>query len=123
PVVMVALILFLRFSDYGVVIRASSENADRAMLLGVPVPRLSTIVWALAAVLSAVAVLLRVPILGFTSFISVSGGGTSLLLRTLAAAVIGRMENLPRTVIAALAIGVFENAAIWQVPRTTIVDA
>ena len=123
PVVMLAVIAFLRFTDYGVVIRAAAENGDRASLLGIPVPRLSTIVWAIAGLLSAVAVILRVPILGFTSFVSVSGAGNALLLRTLAAAVIGRMENLPRTVIAALAIGIFESAAIWQVPRTTVVDA
>lgn len=123
PLVMLAVIAFLRFTDYGVVIRAAAENGDRASLLGVPVPRLSTIVWAIAAVLSALAVLLRIPILGFTSFLSVSGAGNALLLRTLAAAVIGRMENLPRTVIAALGIGVFQQAADWQVARTTIVDA
>lgn len=123
PLIMGAVIAFLRFTDYGIVIRAAAENGERASLLGVPVPRLSTIVWAIAGLLSAAAVILRVPILGFSSFASVSGAGNSLLLRTLAAAVIGRMENLPRTVIAAIAIGVFENAAIWQVPRTTVVDA
>jgi branched-chain amino acid transport system permease protein len=123
PIIMLMVIGFLRFTDYGVVIRAAAENGDRASLLGIPVPRLSTIVWAIAGVLSATAVILRVPILGFTSFVSVSGAGNALLLRTLAAAVIGRMENLPRTVIAALAIGIFESAAVWQVPRTTVVDA
>jgi branched-chain amino acid transport system permease protein len=123
PVVMLAVIAFLRFTDYGIVIRAAAENGDRASLLGVPVPRLSTIVWTIAGVLSAVAVILRVPILGFTSFVSVSGAGNALLLRTLASAVIGRMENLPRTVLAAIGIGIFESAAIWQVPRTTVVDA
>lgn len=123
PLVMLAVIGFLRFSDYGVVIRAAAENGDRASLLGIPVPRLSTIVWAIAGLLSATAVILRVPILGFTSFVSVSGAGNALLLRTLAAAVIGRMDNLPRTVAAAVAIGIFESAAIWQVPRTTVVDA
>jgi branched-chain amino acid transport system permease protein len=123
PLVMLAVTAFLRYTDYGVVIRAAAENGDRASLLGIPVPRLSTIVWAIAAVLSATAVMLRVPILGFTSFLTVSGAGNSLLLRTLAASVIGRMENLPRTVIAAIAIGVFERTAVWQVPRTTIVDA
>lgn len=123
PALMAGLIAFLRFSDYGVAIRAASENADRAGLLGIPVPRLSTIVWAAAALLSATAVLLRVPIVGFASFNSVSAGGPQLLLRTLAAAVIGRMESLPRTVVAAIAIGVFESSAVWQTSRTTVVDA
>lgn len=123
PLIMAAVIGFLRYTDYGIVIRASAENGDRAGLLGVPVPRLSTIVWAIAGVLSAVAVLLRVPLLGFTSFVSVSGAGNALLLRTLAAAVIGRMESLPRTVVAAIAIGIFEEGAEWNIPRTTVVDA
>jgi branched-chain amino acid transport system permease protein len=123
PLIMLVVTAFLRYTDYGVVIRAAAENGDRASLLGVPVPRLSTIVWTIAAMLSATAVMLRVPILGFTSFLSVSGAGNAMLLRTLAAAVIGRMENLPRTVVAAIAIGMFEHSASWQLSRTTIVDA
>src|SRR5581483_1355554 len=63
-----ALTIFLRRSTYGVAIRASAENRDRAQLLGVPVGRLSTIVWAIAAVFSALTVMLRVPIVGFASF-------------------------------------------------------
>ena len=123
PIVMVVVGAFLRYTDYGISIRAAAENGDRASLLGIPVPRLSTIVWSLAAVLSALASILRVPIEGFSSFASVSGAGNSLLLRTLAAAVIARMESLPRAVAAALAIGVFENAANWNLGRTTVVDA
>jgi branched-chain amino acid transport system permease protein len=122
-VVMVGIASFLRFTDYGVAIRAAAENGDRANLLGIPVPRLATMVWALAALLSALGAILRVPLLGFASFASVSGAGNAMLLRTLAAAVIGRMENLPRTVLAALGIGVFERVAIWNLPRTTVVDA
>jgi branched-chain amino acid transport system permease protein len=80
-------------------------------------------VWITAGVLSALAAIMRVPLVGFASFASVSGAGNSLLLRTLAAAVIGRMENLPRAAAAAVAIGVFENVAVWNLPRTTVVDA
>ena len=115
--------LFLRFSSYGIAIRAAAENNERAVLLGIPVPRLDTIVWALAGLFSALAVLMRVPVLGFNSFTSVSGGGDALLLRTLAAAVIGRMENLPRTIAAALGIGVFESLATWTSSNVTLVDA
>ncbi|HZB72698.1 MAG TPA: ABC transporter permease [Acidimicrobiales bacterium] len=123
PVVLLALVAFLRFSPYGMAIRAAAENGDRARLMGIPVPRLSTIVWTIAGVLSALAVLLRVCITGFSSFSSVSGGGSSLLLFTLAAAVIGRMERLPTTVAAAVALGVFQEAVIWNWSNTTLVDA
>ncbi|HVM51884.1 MAG TPA: ABC transporter permease [Acidimicrobiales bacterium] len=123
PLIMIGLIAFLRFTDYGIAIRASAENGDRANLLGIPVKRLSTLVWAMAGFLSATAVILRIPLVGFASFQSVSGSGNALLLRTLAAAVIGRMESLPRTVVAAIGIGIFQEAAAWQYSDTDFVDA
>ena len=117
------LIGFLHWSAYGTAIRAAAENGDRAVLLGVPVPRLDTIVWAAAAVLSAAAVLLRVPVLGFAGFATVTGVGNDLLLRTLAVAVIGRMDSLPRTAVAAIGIGIFESLATWTYSNTVYVDA
>lgn len=123
PVIILALTAFLRLTDYGVAIRASAENGDRAQLLGMPVTRLSTIVWGIVALMSAVAVILRISILGFTTFSSVSGGGPSLLLRTFAAAVIARMENMVVAAVAALGIGVFESSAIWIFSNSTYSDA
>ena len=121
--ICVALALFMRRSKYGLAIRAASENGERATLLGVPVARLDTIVWVIAAVLSAVTILLRVPVLGFGGFQTVTAGGDEILLRTLAAAVIGRMENMPRTAVAAIAIGIFDSGATWTFSNTTFVDA
>ncbi|MEA3020619.1 MAG: branched-chain amino acid transport system permease protein livM, partial [Actinomycetota bacterium] len=121
--VLIALTAFLRYSAYGVAIRAAAENGDRANLLGVPVKRLSTIVWALSGFMSALAVILRVPILGFSSFSSVSGGGFSLLLRTLAAAVIGGMESLPVTAAAAIGLGILQELGAWWFHNATYVDA
>jgi branched-chain amino acid transport system permease protein len=113
PVMLVGLTWFLRATHYGVAIRASADNGDRAQLLGVPVARLSTIIWTLTGLLSATAVLLRVPIVGFASFTSVSTGGAPLLLQTLAAAVVGGMSNLPVTVLAALGLGVVDQLTGW----------
>lgn len=123
PVVLVALAWFLRYTSYGIAIRAAADNGDRAQLVGIPVARLSTIVWAIAGALSALAVILRTSIFGFVSFSSVSGGGTALLMFTLAAAVLARMERMPTAVVAGIGIGVFQQAASWHWPRTTIVDA
>jgi branched-chain amino acid transport system permease protein len=122
PALVIALGLFLLRTDYGIAIRGAAENAERAGLLGVPVPRLSTIVWVAAAVLSALAVMFRATLVGFSVLSSASGAGNSLLLFTLAAAVVGKMENLPRTVMAALFLGVFQEVAIWTWSNTTIVD-
>jgi branched-chain amino acid transport system permease protein len=122
PTVVAGLGLFLLRTDYGTAIRGAAENADRAGLLGVPVPRLGTIVWTGAAVLSAMAVMFRTTLVGFSVLSSASGAGNSLLLFTLAAAVVGRMESLPRTVLAAVFLGMFQEVAIWTWSNTTIVD-
>lgn len=123
PIVLLTLALFLRYTHYGIAIRASAENGDRARLLGVPVRRLSTLIWTITGVLSALAVLLRVPIIGFSSFDSVSSGGLPLLLQTLTAAVIGSMTSLPVTVVAAIGIGIADQLSAWSFRDATYVDA
>jgi branched-chain amino acid transport system permease protein len=123
PVVLGALAWFLRYTHYGVAIRAAAENGDRARLLGVPVRRLSTLIWTVTGVMSALAVLLRVPIIGFSSFDSVSSGGLPLLLQTLTAAVVGSMASLPVTVVAAVGIGIADQLSAWTFRDATYVDA
>ncbi len=73
--------------------------------------------------LSTVAILLQTPVLGFGGFQTVSTTGDDVLIRILAAAVIGRMESMPRTAVAALAIGIFDAGATWTYSNTTFVDA
>jgi branched-chain amino acid transport system permease protein len=119
PIVMLGLAAFFRYTRVGIAVRASAESADRAALLGVPVKRVQTLVWVLAAGLSALAVLLRLPIQG----VSIGGAlGPALLLRALAAAVLGRME-MPRTFLFALVLGMMEQAVLFVTGRTLIVDA
>ena len=118
PIVLALLVWFLRYTNYGVAIRAAADNGDRAKL-----QRLSTIMWTITGVLSALAVLLRVPILGFESFTSVSSGGLDLLLQTLTAAVIAGMTSLPVTVAAAIGLGVAEQLGAWTFHDATFVDA
>ncbi|HVW33113.1 MAG TPA: branched-chain amino acid ABC transporter permease, partial [Acidimicrobiia bacterium] len=104
PVVLALITLFLRRSAIGVGIRASSANAERAMLLGIPVRRLSTVVWAVAAVLSALSAMLAAPLIGSGSGFT---SGPALLLPALAAAVLARMESLPVAMAAGIGIGIF----------------
>ncbi|MEX2393007.1 MAG: branched-chain amino acid ABC transporter permease, partial [Actinomycetota bacterium] len=74
----------------------------------------------LAAGMSGASALLRAPIVG-VSIGSVLG--PSLLLRALAAAVIGRMESLPVTFVAAIGLGVIEQAVFWDTGRSLVTDA
>jgi len=110
---------FFRRSDTGIGIRAAADSAERALLLGIPVRRLSTITWILAAGLSGVASMLSAPILG-PNLGGVSGPES--LLAPLAAAVIARMESLPVTLAAGIGIGIFQQAVFWNYPRSSTVD-
>ncbi|HUF31976.1 MAG TPA: ATP-binding cassette domain-containing protein [Acidimicrobiales bacterium] len=111
PLVVVAVATLLRRSAAGVAIRASADDGDRAALLGVPVHRLRTIVWATAAGLAFVTVFLRGGILGLPAD---SVLGFSVLLRALVALVIGRMTNLVTVTTAAVALGVLELGIAWD---------
>jgi branched-chain amino acid transport system permease protein len=119
PAVLVAIGLFFRFTRYGIAARGAAENAERARLLGIPVSRVSLIVWGLAGLFSAVTAILRAPILGF-QLGAIAGQG--LMLRALAAAVIARMESLPTAVIAALVITMAEQTLFFSFGRSGVVD-
>ena len=119
--VLVALVgAILRYTDIGIAIRASAENGDRAALLGIPVRRVSTVVWAMAGVLSAVGVFLRGPLIGLplSGFV-----GPTILLFGLAAAVMARMEKLPLALLAGMFIGIIENASLFSLRRAAFGSA
>jgi branched-chain amino acid transport system permease protein len=119
PLVLVFMAWFLNRTNIGVAIRACSESADRASLLGVPVKRVNLVVWALAALLATIGVLLRAGVVGLPIG---SPLGVSVLMRTLAAAVVGRMERMPTIVVASVMLGVVEQAAVWHTGNTDLVD-
>ncbi len=107
-VLMASLGGFLRYTRLGVAIRASAENSDRASSLGVPVRRLSIVVWAVAGLCSGVAVFLQAPVIGLPL-----GGSVSpvVLLYGLAAAVAARLQSMPTALVAGVAIGVIEQSS------------
>jgi len=121
--VMAGLALFFRLSSVGIAIRGAAENDDRAELLGINVSNLSSLVWVLAATLSGLAAILNLTVAP-TIFGATGAGGASagILLRALAAAVVGRMENLPVTVAAAMGIAVFEQSMFWAFDNTAMTD-
>jgi branched-chain amino acid transport system permease protein len=116
-VISAALAAFFRFTDMGIAVRASAENGERAALLGIPVRRVSTVVWIIAAVLSAVAVFLRAPMVGLTLGSSI---GPSVLLYGLAAAVVARMDSLPLCVVAGMGIGIIDQSALYGTRKASL---
>jgi len=115
PSLVAALAWALNRTRYGVAVRASADNPDAARLSGISVKRMSTIVWALAGGLAAVATILSAP-LGGATVASTGDLGPGILLRTLAAAVIAGMRSLPRAMVAAVVLGVGEAVLFYNNP-------
>lgn len=105
PLALLFVGWFLNRSRLGTAIRASAERSERAAMLGIPVARLNTVVWMLAAVLSFVALFLRSGITGVP--IGFAEGLPTFLI-ALAALVIGRMENLVVIATAAIVLRLLE---------------
>ena len=119
PLALVGLAVFLRMSSVGVAIRASADSADRASLLGVPVKRLQTLVWSVASLLAFTAIFLRAGILGLPVFGALTVG---VLLRALAALVLGRMTNLLAIGANAVALGILEVSIGFAASSPLLID-
>jgi ABC-type branched-subunit amino acid transport system ATPase component/ABC-type branched-subunit amino acid transport system permease subunit len=119
PLVFVGLAMFLTRSNLGIAVRAGADRADRAATLGIPMRRLNTVVWVLATVLAFLAVYLRAGIVGLPLGAVL---GPTILLRALAAAVIGRMERLTVIALAAVLLGIVEQAVTWHWQEPAYVD-
>jgi ABC-type branched-subunit amino acid transport system permease subunit len=119
PIVALALAAFVRWSPWGLAIRAMSENADSARLSGVWVRRTSTLAWTLAGVLSAFTAILASP--GQTSVLT-QPLSPDLLLFALTAALVGAMVNLTVAFVSGIAVGVIYEVLAWNISSTAAVQ-
>lgn len=111
PLAIGGVAWFLARSRLGLAVRASAERTERAAMLGIPVARINTAVWALSAVLAFLALFLKSGITGVPLGFAV---GLPTLLQALAALVIGRLERLPTIVAMAFALGLLEQGVQWN---------
>jgi ABC-type branched-subunit amino acid transport system permease subunit len=118
PAVALALAGVMAWTPWGLSVRASSENVDSARLSGIWVRRTSTIAWMVAGVLSAVTAILASP--GQASALR-EALPPGVLLRALAAALIGAMFSFTAAFAAGIAIGVIQQLLAWNVtgPNST----
>ena len=119
PVVALALAAFIKFSPWGLAMRAMAENADSARLSGVWIRRTSTLTWTLAGVLSAFTAILAAP--GQTSVLT-QPLSPDLLLFALTAALIGAMVNLTVSFVAGIGVGVIYEILVWNISSTASVQ-
>ncbi|MCI1191912.1 branched-chain amino acid ABC transporter permease [Calidifontimicrobium sp. SYSU G02091] len=110
---LLCLVLYLMFSrsKVGIAMQAASQNQLAAYYMGIPVKKLNGVVWALAAMVAAVAGLLLAPI----TFVHANMGFIGL--KAFPAAVVGGFGSLPGAIVGGLIIGVVESLAGFYLPE------
>jgi ABC-type branched-subunit amino acid transport system permease subunit len=119
PIVAIGLAALVRWSSWGLAMRAMAENRDSARLSGVWTRRTSTVAWIVAGVLSAFTAILTSP--GQTSSLT-EVLSPELLLLALTAAIVGAMTSLSAAFVAAIAVGVVQEILVWNLSSTAQVD-
>jgi ABC-type branched-subunit amino acid transport system ATPase component/ABC-type branched-subunit amino acid transport system permease subunit len=114
PLITLALTWFLTRTDIGKAVRAAAANPDRARLSAINPKLLSTLVWTIGGLLSAVTLILLAGTSG--SAVGLTAIGPDTLGRVLAAALIARMVSFPRALAAGVAIGVVEAVVKYNTP-------
>lgn len=110
--------VFLRRSRLGTAVRGAAVNAERAQSLGINVRMLSSVVWTIAGLLAATALIAD----GVAGTFAARSFAPQLLLAPLAAAVLARMSSIPVAVAAAFGIGILEQSVLWSFPRAAFLD-
>ncbi|HEV2360282.1 MAG TPA: hypothetical protein VGS21_01130, partial [Acidimicrobiales bacterium] len=105
----VVLACFLRFTRWGIALRAAAVNGDRASLLGVPVRRVGTVAWMLAGLVGSMSIFVQAPLIGVPRDATL---GFDTLLFALAAAVVAKMERIGVALGAGMAVGILVFASV-----------
>lgn len=97
----------LRRTDFGLGVLAAAQDPSAVRLVGVPLSRVSLVVWGTGAALAGIAALLVEPTVG----VFVPGYASELYVVGLAAAVIGGLSSLPGAFVGGVSLGIAESAA------------
>jgi branched-chain amino acid transport system permease protein len=117
PPIIAALAWFMLRTNIGIAVRAAADNADRALLYGIPIRQLSTIVWTVAGGIAGLTFILKAPFAGSTATIL---SPETLLLPALAAAVVARMESLPVAFFAGVGLEILSQLTFWNTHRDSV---
>ncbi len=99
-IIVTSIIVFLKRSRFGLMMRATQMDSEMASAFGIPVRRVYCVVFGLGAALAALGAVLIVPIQQAHYLM----GGDPLLLSFIVV-IIGGLGSLPGTILAAVLIG------------------
>jgi branched-chain amino acid transport system permease protein len=109
--------LFLKFSTFGVWIRATTQDRIMAQAMGIPVPWVLTIVFAIGAAMAGASGVLFGPLVGVNHTM-----GLDWILKAFIVVVVGGMGNLAGSIAASIFISLLEAyASLWVSPAQAII--
>jgi branched-chain amino acid transport system permease protein len=103
--IMAGFAWFFRYSKHGLAMRATAFDQQVAQSLGVSVPRVFAMSWAISAVVSAVAGVVVGVVNGVSSALSFYG------IKVFPAVILGGLDSVAGAVLGGLIVGVLENLA------------
>ena len=109
--VVAAMFVFLKWSRFGTALRATSQDRNAAMVVGIPVERMDMASFALGTALAALGGALVGPL-----FLVFPQMGDAPMVKGLAGILLGGMGSVPGAVIGGLLIGVTESVSTLFLP-------
>jgi len=109
--------LFLKHGKFGIWIRATMQDRVMAQAMGIPVPLVHTVAFALGAGMAAASGVLFGPLVGVNATM-----GLDWVLKAFIVVVVGGMGNLGGSIAAAIFISLLESyASIWVSPSQSVI--
>lgn len=99
---LVIFTLFFRYSREGIAMRATADDQQAALSMGISVKRVFALAWSIAAVTAALAGVLVANILG------VSGAVANIGLRVFPVVILGGLDSVPGAIVGGVIIGLLE---------------
>jgi len=112
--VLLLIVLFLRFTRYGLIIRAGVENRSMVTALGIDVRRAFTVVFAIGGAAAGIGGVLASHYFGYVS----PQLGGSLLIFAFIVTVIGGLGSLPGAAVASVVVAVLQQFANFYLGGT-----
>ncbi|WP_134704291.1 branched-chain amino acid ABC transporter permease [Ammoniphilus sp. YIM 78166] len=104
-VLLVLFTLFFKFSKMGVAMRATADDQQAALSMGISVKAVFAITWAISAIVSSVGGVLLGNINGVNSSLALIG------LKVLPVALLGGLDSIPGAIVGGFIIGLLESLA------------
>lgn len=112
-----ALWVFMKYGRYGIWIRATTQDRVMASAMGIPVPWVHTMVFAIGAGMAAASGVLFGPLVGINHAM-----GLDWVLKAFVVVVVGGMGNLGGSILASIFISLLEAfASIWVSPAQAVI--